>query len=224
MEGDKEVKGRCFWNECKWEFRKVRSEKAPGFIVPWLRWVFAFFYLLSFSKWISGTLKARRKIDTGNRRAYTCTEIYVTVWFFIEAAVAYTIARCLWPVIYSQSTLSHVFALAFVGLFSYRLFDIFQSWASQYVLKSRWEAIDMNRSLVLAFVGYIEITIIGAIIRFTYQQSNYFSDAFYNSVMTMILNPQNEDVGLPIMYVQIMFAILFLVTVTQHVVGKLSSE
>jgi len=82
----------------------------------------------------------------------------------------------------------------------------------------------VNRSLVLAFVGYIEITIIGAIIRFTYRQSNYFSDAFYNSVMTMIANPQHEDMGLAIMYIQIGFAILFLTAVAQNVVGRLSSK
>ncbi len=224
VEGRKEMKGCCFWNECVWEFRKVTSQKDPGFIVKGLRWMFAVFYLLSFSKWISGTLKARRKIDTGNLRPYSCIEIYVTVWFFIEVAVASTIASYHWPVIYSQSTLSHVFALFFVVLFSYRLFDIFQSWVSQYVLKSRWEAINVNRSLVLAFVGYIEITIIGAIIRFAYQQSSYFSDAFYNSVMTVIANPQREDMGLAIMYTQIGFAILFLTAVAQNVVGRLSSK
>lgn len=218
------MKDCCFWEESKREFEKVALEENPGFILKWLRYVFALFYLLSFSKWISGTSKAGAKVDAGKLRPYLCIDIYVTVWFGIEVAIASTIACCHWPVIGSQSAFSHVFALAFVALFSYRLFDIFQSWVSQYVLRSKWEAINVNRSLVLAFVGYIEIAIIGAIIRSTYQQSNYFCDAFYNSVMTMIANPQHEDIGLAIMYTQIGFAILFLVTVTQHVVGRLVSK
>ena len=218
------MKDCCFWKECKWEYRKVASQESRGFILKGLRYVFALFYLLSFSKWLSGTLKARRNITQKNFHPYCCIEIYVTVWLFIEVAVASTIAIYHWPMIYSQSKLSHVSALFFVGLFSYRLFDLFQSWVSQYVLKSNWDAIDVNRSLVLAFIGYIEITIIGAIIRFTYQQSNYFGDAFYNSVMTAIANPQREDVGLAIMYTQIAFSILFLTAVAQHVVGRLSSK
>jgi len=99
-----------------WRAKEGKEQvQNSGCILSWLRYIFALFYLLSFSKWISGTQKKQEKIRKLDLRPYRCIDIYVTVWFVIEVAVASSIALCYWPVIYSQSTLSHVFALFLSG-------------------------------------------------------------------------------------------------------------
>ncbi len=194
---------------------EIQTPVNLPFILSCLRCIFSFLYLLSFSYWISGSRRKQKQIEQLDFKPYRCIDIYNAAWLLIEVLAAIVIGFCQLQVI------------AFVGVFSYRLFEIFQSWVSQFMLRGRWNAINVNRSIVLAFTGYIEITIIGAIVKFTYGQYKHtdvknFLDALYDSVKAMIANP--EEVASPIQYVQIMFAILFAAVVVQHVVGRLSQE
>ncbi len=211
----------CIWREIKWEYRKWKSEKAPGFIVNSLRFLFFVVYLISPTKWISGKLSDREKIDRGNYHPYCCVEIYVICWLFIEMALVIYIFKAPMQVsLINNQLVINIFRIAFI----IRLIDIFQSWVSQFVLKSKWEAIHITRSLILAIINYIEIAIIAAFLRFVLYPNMTLCDAFGHSVMTMIANPQIGEDGLLIMYVQIMFALLFLIAVAQHLVGRLSSK
>ena len=217
-------KWRCVheeWTRDKEELKEEERKESERYhqmpknlpcILRRLRCLFLFLYFLSFTKWISGTKKADEKILYLDYKPYQCIERYVISWLFIDSIAATVIG------------LYNLKIIPLVWVFSYRLLDIFQSWVSQFILRSKWKAINVNRSLVLAFEGYIEITIIGAIIKYTYGQyrGNNFLDALYDSVNTMIANPGNR--ASPIQYVQIMFAVLFVAVVVQHVVGRLSSR
>jgi len=213
------------WDDIKKQIIKRRKEQiktnepkiqTAGFILSWLRYIIAVCYLLSFSKWISGTSKKQKQIDSFDLRPYRCIDIYVIVWLCIELLVTIWFAVC--NIRYNTDV---CLVNTFVGLFCYRLFDIFQSWVSQFVLKSRWEAISINRSLVLAFVGYVEICIIGTFFRYVYGTISMWKNVHY-SVTAMIANPMEKESTSLIQYTQIMFAVLFLVVVAQHIMGKLA--
>jgi hypothetical protein len=203
--------------ESKWEKEEDGKEKVekPGYVLTVLRYVFGYLFLLSLSKWLSQTEKKLEKIKDNDLSPYKCVDVYVTVWLAVELIMAI--------VIYFHDSLvisKHLgLSCFFLGIFSYRLFDIFQSWVSQFVLRYRWNAINANRSLVLAFVGYLEVTIIGTIIRMIFEKKS----SLYNSVVSLIANPQISDSS-PIQYVEIMFSILFLTVVAQQIIGRISNK
>jgi hypothetical protein len=191
--------------------------KNDVFVVKSLRYLFGYFYLIDPSKWISGTCKHKHLIARGDYKPYRCIEIYVLGWFAIEVfALVWLISR---QVIFT--TVEMTFLKIIIPYLCFRLFSIFQSWVNQFILQKEWTAIDVNRSLVLALIGYAEIGIIGAIVRFTYQQI-CVGQALSDSIMTMIANPQG--LSSPIQYAQIMFSILFIVVVMQHIIGRKTSS
>jgi hypothetical protein len=185
---------------------------AP-FILSWLRHLFLFLSLVSYSYWLSLSQihqeKIRKQLDF---KPYRNADIYVTIWLAFEVLAAVTIS------------VSHIQIVFLAVLFGYRLLDIFQSWINQFLLSSKWNAINVNRSLVIAFVYYLEIIIMVAIIRITFDSNplKTFSDSLSSSVNPMIANPGQTPS--PIQYVQIMFAVLFAAVVVQHVVGRLSNK
>ena len=190
--------------------------KAPSnvpFILSWLRHLFLFLSLVSISYWLSLSQihqeKIRKQLDF---KPYRSADIYITIWLAFEISAAIAVG------------ISHVQIVFLAALFSYRLLDIFQSWVNQFLLNSKWTAINVNRSLIMAFAYYLEIIIMGAIIRFTFDENplRTFSDSLSSSVNTMIANPGQTPS--PIQYVQIMFAVLFAAVVVQHVVGRLSNK
>ena len=217
------------WEDIKENLKKMRNEdikykqlkdskekvEKPGCILSLLRCFFDYIFLFSISKWLSQTKKKQEKIKGGDLSPYRCVDIYVSVWLAIELVTTLVIKYLDWPVISKQFALSCVF----IFLFSYRLFEIFQSWVSQFVLRYRWIAINANRSLVLAFVGYLEIAVIGTILRMIYEEAS----PLYNSVVSLIANPQ-LDYSSPIQYVQIMFSILFLAVVAQQIIARISNK
>jgi hypothetical protein len=213
--------------EEEWKLKKEAQTlvqiKHPPFILSGLRRFFAILYLLTPSKWISGTKKHQAMVRRNNFRPYRCIDIYVIVWLafeFVALVYLFIVDTVLHRPIGSVELVVFIVLIIF---FCYRLFDVFQSWVGQFVLKSNWNAIIINRSLVLAIIGYIEITLIGAIIRFISQQPISCWHSLYGSVTAMIANP-TEKCGSPILYTQLMFAILFLVAVAQHLLGRLSNK
>jgi hypothetical protein len=112
----------------------------------------------------------------------------------------------------------------------YRLVDIFQSWVSQFILMKDWIPADINRSLVLVFMGYFEIIVSYAIFYYIGQDNicKSFSSvwqSFYYSVSTATMI--GSDIWKPMklwgyatFITQIMFAVLFLTVVVQNIVGR----
>jgi hypothetical protein len=207
----------------RYEIEEARLEEKPGLILPALRYVFAVLYLLSISKWI--TVKYQRYTSEemkkqGKLVVYKIVDIYVIVWACVEVL-------SLLGILYAPATIHNSLRNLVLCLLSYRLLDIFQSWVKQFVLTYKWDPINANRSLILAFEGYLEIILIGAIIRFMCMpQLPIYSldEIFRKSIMTMIANPEADKGCYAIIYTQVMFTILFLTVVTQQVLARISSK
>jgi len=115
-------------------------------------------------------------------------------------------------------------------LVSYRLCEIFQSWAVQFVLggtSSAWQSRNVHRSLVLVFAGYYEVTISYAIFAWTlrghFYEINNWKDAFYHSVRNMIAiggNAPIDSIGYWLFSTQILFVLLFLTAVVSRVISR----
>ncbi len=202
------------WEECSWEVANVKTFANPGFILPGLRYLFAVLKLLSFGGWINRRYRyftSQELKDSGYLHIFFKMDIYVLCWIVLEFLAMFLVFRS--PTVVQGSLLAVVLVVS-----SYRLLEIFQAWVNQYVLTYKWDPIDASRSLVFAFVGYWEITVIGAVVR----MGTNHTGAWTNSLMTMILNPANEG-ALPIQYIQIMFAVLFAIVVVKQVVGRIAA-
>lgn len=160
------------------------------------------------------------------KHRYTAVEIYVLGWFAIEIFFLLLLAKesltgCSW----------FVWLLRF--LICYRLFDIFQSWVSQFVLMPDWKPINPYRSLVLVFIGYIEIIISYALIAFVFGSTfskpflSVFQALYYSFTTAITMGsawkPEGAG-GYAIFYTQIMFILLFITAVIQRILGRLGEE
>ena len=157
------------------------------------------------------------------KHRYVAVEIYVLGWFAIEITFLLLLAG---------ERFTDCFLLIWLlrFLICYRLFDIFQSWVSQFVLMPKWEPVSPYRSLVLVFIGYIEIIISYALLAFVFDSA--FSvpfdtvwKAFYYSVTTATTigskwGPISAG-GYAIFYTQLMFVVLFVTAVIQRILTRL---
>jgi hypothetical protein len=215
-------------SECINEYSVVNKSPSPGFIVNWLRYLFTSFFLVSISKWISGTKKAEDMIFRRDLRPYKWIEIYVIIWLCLETVTLITIEILVRTNIVSSvssiinTALFSKLKILVLLIFSYRLFDIFQSWVGQFILGGKWKPISINRSLVLAFEGFVEIVLLGTLLGISGGYYPRVGDGIETSLMTMLINPEP---GLNIIqYVQLLFAVLFIGVVVQHIIGRLSTN
>jgi hypothetical protein len=211
------------WHKLKdwWEIeiKNVRDSEMPGIFLPILKYTFAFFALLSIGAGINRrnrNLTSQEIRDKGLLYIIKRVDWYIFIWLVLEL-----LAVC--GIMTSPAFMLNSLYWLIIGFFSYRLFEIFQSWVSQFILTYKWDPINTNRSLVLAFEGYLEITLIGAVIRFTTSSEipESFSASFSDSVMAMIANPKAETLN-AIGYIQIIFSILFVAVVVQQVLARIS--
>jgi hypothetical protein len=187
---------------------------SPGFILPLLRFLFSGLHYLSPHKCFTKHIKCEKI-------RYMHVDAYETIWFIILILFLVS-SGCFY-----QSCWFIWIASFFVA---YRLFDIFQSWVYQFILMKGWSSVDVNRSLVLVFFDYIEIIISYAVLYFILQ--NNFSGSFcsvcqslYYSVTTATMIGSNDwqpikPWGYVIFFSQIIFAVLFLTVVVQHIIGR----
>jgi len=204
------------------KYKLVRSAHKPfnppkicfdkGFLLPVLRSIFYCFHYLSVHRYIPYLCYKRR---------YIAVEIYVIAWLSIEIVLFLLTKE---PIVCS------VCASLLSAVICYRLFDLFQSWVSQFVLGQESDPVNPLRTLILVLIGYAEIAISYAIITFVF--SNTFSteftlpfhdigDAFYYSLSTAIAIGSEwrpESVGSYFIFgTQIIFTLLFLTAVVNRV-------
>jgi hypothetical protein len=166
-----------------------------------------------------------KRYGTIDKRKYHAVDWYVFVWVIVELVIFFLLL-ILFPAIASNC----VFNIVLKVLIAYRLFDIFQSWISQFVLggvPTKWRPVNIYRSLVLVFIGYFEIIISYALLIFTLknnfpdisslQQALYFS---IRSAATMGYDITPVGcIGYTIFITQIMFVLLFLTAVVNTIIS-----
>lgn len=148
---------------------------------------------------------------------YRCRDLfvdsYVTIWVILIGVFTWLAIKY-----YPCPPLNCVV----LGLFSYRLFETFQSWFSQYILggvPGPWKSRHPYRSLVLVFIGYAEVVFIYALFAFILQNDFYCIDSWRQSFRYSLGNAvtigsgivPETCVGYALFSTQIMFTLLFLV-------------
>jgi hypothetical protein len=212
-----------FRNELEWQRQKQVGSKwtNPGWILRALRYIFMLLYMFTPSKWISGTKEQHYRIKYYfYRKPYKYIDCFVVSWIIMEAAVLIWLHN-------SSRLLPEWLILILFGFYGFRLFDIFQSWVNQFILRYDWNAISTNRALVLNFVAYFEILLIGTFFRLIYPGQICkisCNEAFRRSLMALIANPVEKDTAYFILYIQIIFSILFLTVVAQQVLSRIANK
>lgn len=202
-------------------------KKRKGFVLHVLRFLFYCLWGLSLSLWIRSILQ-RYHPSCWKRNKYFIVESYVLFWFMVEILF-------LGLLICTSLVEEDWFLCLAAGFLSYRLFDIFQAWVNQFVLMEmqEWKPIDPRRTLVLVFIGYVEIMISYAILAFVFQDT--FSKPFctvcqslYYSVTTATtIGSKWEPIsagGYAIFYTQVMFAVLFVTAVIGQIFTYISKK
>ncbi len=160
-----------------------------------------------------------------NKRGFGCRDLfvdsYVFIWVMLSGVVFTFFA------INDAPWLAHNCVV--LGFFSYRLFETFQSWFSQYILggvPKQWETRHPYRSLVLVFVGYAEVIFIYALLAFILQNNFYgivsWQQAFRYSLGNAITIGSSGivptlGVGYALFATQIMFTLLFLTSAVNRI-------
>ena len=201
------------WNKPFWN---------DGWILNVTRILFWFFQKLSIIRFI--VFCKHRKYGVDYRKGYHAVDWYVFSWFLVEFILLILLANFY--------DLAHNIAFVILSrlLISYRLFDIFQAWVSQFVLGGvppGWKPINIYRSLVLVFIGYIEIIISYALFAFV---SNAHFDGITNWQQALYYSLRNAAtigtdwhpitfLGYTIFGTQIMFVLLFLTAVVNTIIS-----
>lgn len=226
----KRIKQTC--SDDKKEFRCSLAE-GEGRILPFLRW---FFYRIVYMKlslhyWLILRRSEKRRTLFQTRwealQPYRCVDWYIISWLALSIAFFLLL-------FFIHGLNQQWVRWIFVGFLFYRLLDIFQAWVYQFVLLEKWQPISPYRSLVLLFIGYVEIIISYAIIAFIFQTTFFIQsgtatvcDSLYYSVRTAtfgsIWEPMNAG-SYAIFYTQLIFAVLFITAAIQRILGRISSK
>jgi hypothetical protein len=171
------------------------------------KWLFSWLEYASIGRVITALLTPSvNKRRPSKRNEYKVVDTYITLWvaFFVLLVI------CPW-----FSGLASQHAYVFIVIASYRLFEIFQSWISQFVLggvPTAWRPVNVNRSLLLAFEGYFEITVGFALFAFLLPShfcgiSDWF-DALEYSVRNAVANGSGarDPLGLLLFALQMRFS------------------
>ena len=228
----KRIKQTC--SDDKKELRRSLDQGA-GLILPFLRWFFdrMLYRKSSLHYWLVVRRSEKRRKQVVQTRweamwPYRCVDRYVISWlalgitFFLILSFVHGLNQ------------QFVVRWIFTSLLMYRLFDIFQAWVNQFVLMEEWKPVSPYRSLVLLFIGYIEIIISYAIIAFIFQTNFYIQsgtasicDGLYYSIRTATFGSVWKPVtagSYAIFYTQLIFAVLFITAAIQRILGRISSK
>jgi hypothetical protein len=207
----------------KQDWLEVRPFWKNGWIHESLKVLFWVLAKLSLSRIIVFCMG--RRLGATDKRRYLAVDWYVFAWFIFELFIFFLLLK-IFPAIASN----HVFNIILLVLISYRLFDIFQSWISQFVLggvPAKWKPINIYRSLVLVFIGYFEVIISYALLIFTlknnFQGISSLGQALYCSVRcTATIGYDITPIGCTgyaVLITQIMFVILFITAAVNTIIS-----
>jgi hypothetical protein len=205
-----------FWHS---DVDKDRNEH--GVVLPCLRWFFGRLEKFSYIRFKVFRMQKRSKPSS---LRYIVVDWYIVKWFSTEIVFFILLA------LFHSSTYNVYFWIP-LAIICYRLFDIFQSWVSQFVLggvpQAGWKPIDIYRSLILVFIGYTEIIISCAFfalfLKKQFQGIEYWQQALYYSIRnatTMGSDYHPISIGgYAIFGTEVMFVILFLTAVVNTIIS-----
>jgi len=194
-----------------------------GWVFPCCKFVFFIISLLSL-----GAIAPYRAIGWRLNRK-SCEFFFVDSYIFIWALFIGVLS---WLATTDSPCLLHNCVL--LGFLSYRIFEIFQSWVSQFITyEKEWTPINVYRTLVLVFVGYIEITFSFALIAFilkdNFQGINCWIQALHYSLGNAVtigssITTPTTGIGYTLFATQLMFTLLFLVSAVNRIYASITQR
>jgi len=179
--------------------------------------VFGILILLSLGRWIPRIVKIIFKKPSA---PYHSVDLYITLWVIFLSLILF---------VFNDYTYTH--KCIFLGLIAYRLFEILQSWISQFVLggvPEPWNPRNIYRSLVLVFIGYLEIIIsyalLALILKNHFEGISSWQEALYYSIRNATTIGSSDVtpiscIGYTVFGTQIMFVLLFLTAVVNSIIS-----
>ena len=186
---------------------ELRTCWNDGWFLPLLKWFFWILSWLSLGRvipyWIENTY--------GKKARFFFIDTYVFLWIVFVTTLAIL------------EITSHILVLdrIILSFLGYRLFEIFQSWVSQYILGGVPTPLHLHnpyRTLIIVFIDYVIMTLAYALFRVS---SGSFSSGLRDSLNIAVFNiPSTQGVDC-LLVTQITFAILFLVTAINRIYATL---
>lgn len=208
-----------YWRK-DWYLYKVKLCWNNGWLIVVLKYLFVFFSKLSFGLLI--TYFIERKKGDEHRCRYLFVDSYVTFWVGLIV---------LFSMLAINSTPCCILDCIILIFLSYRLFEIFQSWVSQYILggvSEPWKTRNIYRNLVLVFLDYGEVIFSYALLAFIlknnfsgitcWQQSFLYSLGHAVTIGSNNIVP-TTSIGYALFATQLMFTLLFLVAAVNRIIA-----
>lgn len=212
----------CLKSWCKyWRegWKGVKPCWNDGWILDSLRVIFLVLSLLSIGVIAPYCIKEKY----GVRCRYLFVDWYVTFWVILIVVFSFLAIR-------NAPCLSHK-NIVIVPL-SYRLFEIFQSWVSQYVLGGvpiQWESRNIFRSLVLVFIDYGQVIFSNSLLVFILKdnfqgiicwlQSLHYSLGNFVIIGSGII--PTTGIGYALFVPQVLLTILFLTAAVNRIIAAM---
>lgn len=210
------------WREY-WRQGRPEIRWNEGWILDALRITFWFFSKLSVSRVV--VYFKEKKYGIGHRKSYQSVDWYVLSWLIAEVSFFILLA------IFDATRHNALFWIPLIFIF-YRLFDIFQSLVSQYILggvTGKWNPINIYRSLVLVFIGYLEVTISNAFVALFFKTQfngiDEWTQAWYYSLRNAATIGSDYSpktvLGLIIFSAQVIITLLFVTAVVNRIISHI---
>ena len=196
------------------EWCNVKPLRRNGWILPLSRIIFFGLTKPSIGRIlpyiVTHCMKSRGMPGARRARGILTVDFYVAAWMVGTTYMSVAAHLETWP----------LSACVGIGLASYRLYEIFQSWMSQFVL-FRWHPHDLYRSLVLVFLGYLEVAASFALLRHFIWGKDW-AKSFLNSLVfpATIVPPTDGSIGGLMLAAQAVFVLLLLTAAISRIIGR----
>jgi len=195
-----------------WNRNKPRNLWNEGFIFDLVRSIFWFLDKVAVINLIKLFISRRQF-------RYLAVDTYI---FILFAAESYLLASL------HFSFLPRLSDLALQGFIWWRLFGLFRIWVTHFVISKDWDPINLSRTLILVFIGYLEIiisyTILAFILREHFMGIVCLQDAFYYSIRNAITIGSDirpiDAYGFALFISQLGFVLLFLTSVVSRIISR----
>jgi len=187
-----------------------------GWILDFLRAIFWFFDKIAIINMVTYCIPKRKC-------KYLAVDSYIAFLFIVESCL-------LLSIIFSWYTpKDFLIDCLIVGFIIWRLTGLFRVWVSHFVIAKDWSPISLYRTLILVFIGYLEITISYAVLAFILREHFEGIICWQNALDYSVRNAVtmgSPDIGAKdcvsysLLGTQIMFVLLFLTAVVNSIITR----
>jgi len=196
-----------------WGRSRPRIYCNEGFIFDVLRFIFWVFDRLAIINIVTHFIYKRKC-------RYIAVDSYIALWFFLELCL-------LLSIIFSRY--NPRFDYLIVSVLLWRLIGLFRVWVSHFIIAKDWSPISLYRTLILVFIGYIDITISYAVLAFILREHFLGITCWQQALDYSVRNAVTigsagisavDCIGYSLFGTQIIFVLLFLTAVVNSIITR----